>query len=134
MRPDATLPRLESPPRGPVSAKITIDASRERVFDLLCDLAGRPAFTDHFLTDFRLARVDPVGPGASARFRVGDLDVWFDTVIERAERPYLVREHGRAAGAPTGSDGDLGAGRAASGCELTLTFGIRAGEPDRPCP
>lgn len=115
----------------PVSAKITIDASRERVFDLLCDLAGRPAFTDHFLTDFRLARVDPVGPGASARFRVGDSDVWFDTVIEGVDRPHLVREHGRGGRSnrvPTVTVWELAEGPA-SGCELTLTFWTEPANP-----
>ena len=40
------------------------------MFDFVCDLAGRPAYTDHFMDDYRLARVKPVGVGAAARFRL----------------------------------------------------------------
>ena len=42
--------------------------------------------------------------GASARFRLASPGVWFDTVIDRVERPHLVREQGTA-GARTGSGG-----------------------------
>ena len=31
---------------------------------------GRPSFTDHFMEDYRLARVHPVGVGAAARFKL----------------------------------------------------------------
>ena len=41
---------------GPVSATTAIDAPRERVYALLVDLAFRPAFTDHFIDEFRLER------------------------------------------------------------------------------
>jgi hypothetical protein len=47
-----------------------ISADRERIFDFVCDLAGRPAYTDHYMRDYRLARVYPVGEGAAARFQV----------------------------------------------------------------
>ena len=55
---------------GPVSAEITIDAPRERVFEVLADLSNRPAFCDHFQHSFRLQRIDPVGIGAAARFEL----------------------------------------------------------------
>ena len=42
---------------GPISAEIEIDVARERVFATLADLALRPAFTDHFLSGFRLTRI-----------------------------------------------------------------------------
>jgi uncharacterized protein YndB with AHSA1/START domain len=45
-----------------------ISASREEVFDFVADLAGRPAYTDHYLDDYRLARANPYGKGAAARF------------------------------------------------------------------
>jgi len=51
-----------------VTVSTVISAPREEVFDFVCDLAGRPAYTDHYLRDYRLARVNPVGPGAAARF------------------------------------------------------------------
>jgi uncharacterized protein YndB with AHSA1/START domain len=53
-----------------VTVSTVISAPREQVFDFVCDLAGRPAYTDHFMRDYRLARVNPVGPGAAARFRL----------------------------------------------------------------
>jgi uncharacterized protein YndB with AHSA1/START domain len=53
-----------------VTVDTHISAPREDVFDFVLDLAGRPAYTDHFLEDYRLARVNPVGEGAAARFRV----------------------------------------------------------------
>ena len=40
------------------------------VFDFVSDLAARPAYTDHYMRDYRLARVNPVGVGAAARFQL----------------------------------------------------------------
>ena len=48
----------------------SISAPREEVFDFVADLAGRPAYTDHYLKDYRLANPDPYGEGATARFRI----------------------------------------------------------------
>jgi uncharacterized protein YndB with AHSA1/START domain len=83
---------------GPVSTEIDIDAPRERVFATLLDLGLRPAFTDHFLTDFHLTRIDPVGIGAGARFRVkGPLrKVWMDTTVVSTEEPFRIVEAGEA--------------------------------------
>jgi uncharacterized protein YndB with AHSA1/START domain len=53
-----------------VTVSTVISAPRQEIFDFVCDLAGRPAFTDHFLRDYRLARVNPVGMGAAARFQL----------------------------------------------------------------
>jgi uncharacterized protein YndB with AHSA1/START domain len=53
-----------------VTVSTVISAPREEVFDFVCDLAGRPAYTDHYMHDYRLARVNPVGLGAAARFRI----------------------------------------------------------------
>src|ERR671923_2042736 len=53
-----------------VTVSTVISAPREEVFDFVCDLAGRPAYTDHYMRDYRLARVNPVGLGAAARFRL----------------------------------------------------------------
>jgi uncharacterized protein YndB with AHSA1/START domain len=53
-----------------VTVSTVISAPREEVFDFVCDLAGRPAYTDHYLEDYRLARANPVGEGAAARFKV----------------------------------------------------------------
>jgi uncharacterized protein YndB with AHSA1/START domain len=54
----------------PVSLKVTIDRPREEVFAYLVDVANHPEFSDHYLKDWRLTRVDSVGRGAGARFRV----------------------------------------------------------------
>src|SRR3954462_5958119 len=46
---------------GPVSAEIEIDVPRRRAFEAIADLSLRPAFTDHFLSDFHLTRIEPTG-------------------------------------------------------------------------
>jgi uncharacterized protein YndB with AHSA1/START domain len=82
---------------GPISLTTTIDAPRERVFDLVVDLTRRPAWTDHFLRDYRLERIPAVGVGAAARFRVdapGGI-TYMETVISDAVRPHRIAESGR---------------------------------------
>jgi uncharacterized protein YndB with AHSA1/START domain len=81
---------------GPVSAEIEIDAPRERVFEAIADLARRPSFTDHFLSDFHLTRIESSGLGAGARFRVASplRKVWMDTAIVELEQPYKLIERG----------------------------------------
>jgi len=82
---------------GPVSAEIEVDAPRERVFAAIADLSRRPSFTDHFLTDFHLTRLDPVGIGAGARFRIASplRSVWTDSAIAELEPPHRLVERGR---------------------------------------
>jgi uncharacterized protein YndB with AHSA1/START domain len=82
---------------GPVSAEVEVDAPREAVFALLTDLSVRPSFTDHFLTNFHLTRIDPVGIGAGARFHVKAplRSPWADTAIVELEEPFKVVESGR---------------------------------------
>jgi uncharacterized protein YndB with AHSA1/START domain len=53
-----------------VTVSTVISAPREQIFDFVCDLASRPAYTDHFMRDYRLARVNPIGLGAAARFQL----------------------------------------------------------------
>ena len=53
-----------------VTVDVTISAPREQIFDFVADLAARPAYTDHYLDDYRLARTQPYGEGAAARFRL----------------------------------------------------------------
>ena len=116
---------------GPVSTRITIDAPREVVFELLCDLSARPAFTDHFLTDYRLLRVDPVGPGAGARFRL-DSGSWMDTAIEEVDPPSLIREHGRGGRlnrVPAVTVWELAEGAAPGTSEVTVTFWTEPANP-----
>jgi uncharacterized protein YndB with AHSA1/START domain len=82
---------------GPVSAEIEIDVPRQRAFEAIADLSLRPAFTDHFLTDFHLTRIEPTGIGAGARFRIAvrPRRVWMDTTIVEAKAPHRLVEHGR---------------------------------------
>lgn len=80
---------------GPISVTKAIDAPREQVFDFLCDLANRPAFTDHFLGDFRLERFESAGVGASARMRIAKARLWMETVIVETDRPYRIAESGK---------------------------------------
>jgi uncharacterized protein YndB with AHSA1/START domain len=81
---------------GPVSAEIEIDAPRERAFETIGDLAWRPSFTDHFLADFHLTRIESRGIGAGARFRVAQplRSVWMDTAIAELEEPHRIVERG----------------------------------------
>jgi uncharacterized protein YndB with AHSA1/START domain len=82
---------------GPITLTASVDAPRERVFDLISDLGVRPAWTDHFAEDYRLERVQASGRGAAARFRVdGPAGVrYMETVIAETERPFRIVEHGR---------------------------------------
>jgi uncharacterized protein YndB with AHSA1/START domain len=86
-----------APPMGPVSAEVEIDVPRPRAFAAIADLALRPAFTDHFLTGFRLTRLASRGVGAGARFRirVRPRRIWMDTTVVESEEPYRLVEHGR---------------------------------------
>jgi uncharacterized protein YndB with AHSA1/START domain len=81
---------------GPLRAEVEIDAPRARVFAAIGDLSARPPFTDPFLCDFRLTRLDASGVGAGARFRVATplRTVWEDTVIITAEQPFRIIEEG----------------------------------------
>jgi polyketide cyclase/dehydrase/lipid transport protein len=77
-----------------VTVSTTISAPREAIFDLVCDLSARPSFGDHFLDDYRLARVQPVGVGAAARFRL-DFPLsneYAELTITKADRPRQVIE------------------------------------------
>lgn len=75
-----------------------ISAPRERVFDYLQDIANHSEFTDHYLVDWHLTRIDSVGRGAGARFRMkipGNRFSWADVTFVEVERPYRIVEVGR---------------------------------------
>ena len=80
----------------PVNAEIAIDVPREVAFDFVADLANRPAFTDHFVRDFHLLRVESSGVGAGARIRfvAPPQAIWMDTTIVELERPQGISERG----------------------------------------
>ena len=81
-----------------MSVSILISAPRERVFDYLQDIANHPQFTDHYLVDWHLTRIDSVGLGAGARFRVKaprNRFSWADVTFAEVERPHRIVEVGR---------------------------------------
>jgi uncharacterized protein YndB with AHSA1/START domain len=82
---------------GPIRAETEIDVPRERVFETVGDLALRPSFTDHFLADFHLTRIESAGVGAGARFRVEAplRSVWMDTTIVERDEPFRIVACGR---------------------------------------
>lgn len=80
-----------------VTVDTVISAPREQVFDFVADLSRRPAYSDHYLKDYRLARANPVGKGAAARFLL-DAPIFSERAeIEIAEydRPRRIVEEGR---------------------------------------
>ncbi|CAN5635674.1 hypothetical protein BH10ACT11_BH10ACT11_14960 [soil metagenome] len=116
----------------PVMVSVPIDAPREQVHELLLDLSARPSFTDHCLDEFRMRRVDTVGVGAGARFKVKGTDGWMDTVISSVDRPYRISEQGhcgRLNRVPTHTMWELVEQASPGGCELKVVFWT---EPDNP--
>ena len=82
----------------PVSASIVIDRPREEVFDYLADIANHAEFTDHWMTEWRLTRVDSYGRGAGARFkaaRKGERYAYGDMTFIEVEPPYRIVAAGR---------------------------------------
>lgn len=117
---------------GPVAAELPIDAPRERVFELLRDLAARPAFTDHFVDRFQLLRVDPVGVGAGARFHSRDAGGWLDSVITLEEAPHRLVERGRGGRlnrVPNVTEWQLKDTPGTAGCEVRVTFWTEPSHP-----
>src|SRR5579871_1635240 len=89
---------LESRAVEPITVTTTISRPREEVFEYLADIANHPEFTDHYLTDWRLTRVDPYGTGAGARFRVKaplNRFSWADVTLAELQPPYKIVERGR---------------------------------------
>jgi len=81
----------------PVTISRTVDAPRERVFGYLSDIANHAEFSDHYMRDFRLERLDSRGLGAAASYRL-DFPLgkqWGDAAIIELEPPYLVVLEGR---------------------------------------
>jgi uncharacterized protein YndB with AHSA1/START domain len=82
----------------PLTISTVISAPREAVFDYLEDIANHPEFTDHFLQEWHLTRVNSVGRGAGARFRVAaplNRFGWAEVTFAEVERPSRIVEVGR---------------------------------------
>jgi uncharacterized protein YndB with AHSA1/START domain len=110
---------------GPISTTRSIDAPRERVFDFICDLANRPSFTDHFVGQFRLERLESKGVGASARMRIPRRHLWMETVIVEASSPHRILERGRGGRwdrIPITASWELVDLPGGRGCDVKLSF------------
>lgn len=82
----------------PVTVTTNIALPREQVFEYLSDIANHAEFTDHYLVDWHLTRVDTVGTGAGARFRVKaplNRFAWADMTIAEVQPPFKIVERGR---------------------------------------
>lgn len=83
----------------PVSASVKIGRPREEVFAYLADVANHLEFSDHYLEQFRLTRVDSVGRGAGARFKLRapfQRFSWSDMTFSVVEPPHRIVAVGRA--------------------------------------
>ena len=80
-----------------VTVDTVISAPREEIYDFVADLSRRPAYSDHYLKDYRLARVNPVGKGAAARFLLESpiFSERAELAISEADRPRRIVEEGR---------------------------------------
>jgi uncharacterized protein YndB with AHSA1/START domain len=82
----------------PITVSTTISAPREEVFEYLADISNHAEFTDHYLKDWHLTRVDPYGTGAGARFRVKAPLArfnWADMTFVELQPPFRIVERGR---------------------------------------
>jgi uncharacterized protein YndB with AHSA1/START domain len=81
-----------------VNVSVTIDRPREEVFAYLADIANHSEFSDHYLKHWRLTRIDSVGQGAGARFKV-DAPLqrfsWADITFVVVEPPRRIVAVGR---------------------------------------
>jgi hypothetical protein len=117
---------------GPISVTGAIDVPREVVFDFVRDLANRPAFTDHFLRDFRLERFESAGVGASARMRIAKARLWMETLIVELDPPYRVMERGKGGRLdriPILTAWEVVEGPAAATSEITVRFATEPAHP-----
>jgi len=82
----------------PFTVSTNVALPREQVFEYLADIANHAEFTDHYLVDWRLTRVDSYGEGAGARFRVRqplNRFAWADATLADLQRPFKIVERGR---------------------------------------
>jgi uncharacterized protein YndB with AHSA1/START domain len=82
----------------PITVETTIARPREEVFEYLADIANHPEFSDHYLVDWHLLRVESYGLGAGARFKV-DAPLtrfgWADLTFAEVQQPFKIVERGR---------------------------------------
>ena len=78
---------------------VKIGRPREEVFAYLADIANHAEFSDHYLQQFRLTRIDSVGRGAGARFRLRtpfQRFSWADMTFSVVEPPHRIVAVGRS--------------------------------------
>ena len=76
----------------------TIERPREEVYEYLADIANHAEFTDHWMTEWRLTRLDSYGRGAGARFkasRKGERYAYGDMTFIEVEPPHRIVAAGR---------------------------------------
>jgi uncharacterized protein YndB with AHSA1/START domain len=82
----------------PVTVTVTIGRPRDEVFAYLSDIANHAEFSDHYLKHWRLTRIDSVGRGAGARFKI-DAPLqrfsWADLTFVVVEPPHRIVALGR---------------------------------------
>src|SRR5689334_16438440 len=82
----------------PITAHVVIDRPREEIFEYLADIANHPEFSDHFMKEWRLTRVESYGRGAGARFKLDaplDRFSWGDMTFIEVSPPYKIVAAGR---------------------------------------
>jgi hypothetical protein len=82
----------------PFTVSVNIALPRERVFEYLADIANHAEFSDHYLVNWRLTRVESYGEGAGARFRAKqplNRFSWADMTIAELARPFKIVTRGR---------------------------------------
>jgi uncharacterized protein YndB with AHSA1/START domain len=82
----------------PVTVNVKIGRPREEVFAYLSDIANHSEFSDHYVEQFRLTRVDSVGRGAGARFKLRaplQRFGWSDMTFSVVEPPHRIVAVGR---------------------------------------
>lgn len=82
----------------PFTVSTTISRPREEVFEYLADIANHAEFSDHYLIDWHLTRVDPYGAGAGARFKIKaplSRFSWADMTLAEVQPPFKIVERGR---------------------------------------
>ena len=89
---------IESGAVNPFTVSTTIAKPREQVFEYLADIANHAEFTDHYLVDWHLTRIDSYGSGAGARFRIKaplTRFSWADMTFSELQPPFRIVERGR---------------------------------------
>jgi uncharacterized protein YndB with AHSA1/START domain len=97
----------------PIELHAHISASREEIFDLISDLGVRPAWNDHYQSNYRLVNPQSRGAGAGARYLMDApmWKCWVGTSVVEADRPRRIVE--RTAGGR--------GGKSAGGIEWEIT-------------